>query len=152
MKKIFSIFMMAMLLLVSCSKNDDSNDNSNDDVYIKFTVNGQNYNYNPATGISLKTTFNGGEGVDNTYKFINLSLPNDYATGTYDIVLSDPNDLTTYNAYYESVGDNIDFEADSGTITITSIGSEYVTGTFNFSGDNNGTTVSVTNGSFRALR
>lgn len=149
MKQIFSLVILCTLFLTGCSSDDSSND-SDGDTYIRFTVNGQNYDYNPETIVSLITSINGNEGVDDTYKYISLTLPNNYTEGTYSFVLPDPNDVESYNAYYESEGENIYVDASSGSITITSVEAEYVSGTFSFSGDNGGSTISITNGSFRA--
>lgn len=149
MKQIFSLAILCTMFLTGCSSDDSSND-SGGDTYIRFTVNGQNYDYNPETLVSLTTNINGSEGVDDTYKYISLTLPNDYSEGTYSFVLPDPSDVDSYNAYYESEGEMIYVDANTGSITITSVDANYVSGTFSFSGDNGGSTVSITNGSFRA--
>jgi hypothetical protein len=44
-------------------------------------------------------------------------------------------------------------DASLGTMVITEVGEDFVEGTFSFSGtNNNGTTATVTNGRFRALK
>lgn len=151
MKKMVGLLLILLSFGITSCSSDDSNNNQGG-LYLRFTYNGQNYDYEPETITSLVTSINGTEGVDATYKFLSLTLPNDVTEGTYSITSPDPSDLEAFNAYYNSEGDAVDFDASSGTITITNIDSEYITGTFSFSGDNNGTTITITNGSFRAYK
>lgn len=76
-------------------------------------------------------------------------MPEEVTEGTYSFT-DTPSQLDTFNASYSSEGEAVYIDATSGTITITSVTDDYVKGTFSFSGDNEGTTVNVTNGEFRA--
>lgn len=150
MKKIFGLLTLFTLLLAGCS-SDSGGSSEGSGTFIKFTVNGQNYNYEPETISSNKTLIQGYAGSDTTLKRISLWLPNDVSTGTYSVT-DTPSDLDTYNAAYSSEGESINMDATSGTITITSITEDYIVGTFSFSGDNGGSTLTITNGQFKADR
>ncbi|WP_136668685.1 DUF6252 family protein [Flavobacterium sp. H122] len=148
MKKIIGLLAIFTLILSGCSSDGDGSDN-NSSTYIKFKVNGQSYNYEPETIVSLKTLVDGYTGNGNTLKRISLWMPNEVATGTYPIT-DTPSDVETYNASYSSEGESIYIDGTSGTITITSVTDDYIKGTFSFSGDNEGATVNITNGEFKA--
>ena len=147
MKKLFALLTVFTLILTGCSSDSEG---SETEIYLKFKVNGQNYNFDPETLTSMKKLVRGDQGGDNEYKSISLWMPEEVTEGTYSF--SDtPSDLETFNASYSSAGEDIYIDATSGTITITSVTDDYVKGTFSFSGDNEGTTVNVTNGEFKAF-
>lgn len=146
MKKLFGLLAVFTLILTGCSSDSEGSESG---TYLKFKVNGQSYNYDPETLISLKRLVRGDQGADATYKSISLWMPEEVTEGTYSFT-DTPSQLDTFNASYSSEGEAVYIDATSGTITITSVTDDYVKGTFSFSGDNEGTTVNVTNGEFRA--
>ncbi|MDP2159137.1 MAG: hypothetical protein Q8K02_01535 [Flavobacterium sp.] len=148
--KFFAIPLVVLLFSVFTGCSSDDSSNSNSSLFIKFTHNGIQYNFeDPFTTTSLSKNIRYFEGSDETFIDISLWMPLVSTTGTFNITDS-PSDVSTYNASF-TLGDDLDVDADSGTITITSVSSDYIQGTFSFSGTTfEGTPVSVTNGSFRA--
>lgn len=151
MKKIIGLLTVLTLILVGCSSDSEGSSNNNYETYIKFKINGQSYNYEPETIVSLKTLVHGYTGNDNTLKRISLWMPNEIKKGTFTIT-DTPSDEDTYNASYTSEDESIYIDGTSGTITITSVSDDYIKGTFSFNGSNEGTTVNITNGEFKADR
>lgn len=157
MKKLsYIIFALFSLILVACSSDDSSsnNNNSTDELYLKFTVNGQNYDFEPETLNSLQKLIMGQKETSSIITRLSLWMPSTPTIGSHNITDDTPSDAnitTLHNAEFY-VGDDT-YTATSGTIVITELNSDIVKGTFNFvAEDINGVTVSVTNGSFRADR
>lgn len=119
--------------------------------YIRFTVNGQSYDFEPSTLTSLSKLIMGVDNHNDINTRISLWMPLDANLGSHDITNQ------TTSEYYNAdvwLGDD-KYTSTSGTLTITEIVTEdedeYILGTFNFTGVNfTGETVTVTNGSFRA--
>ncbi|GGD27890.1 hypothetical protein [Flavobacterium orientale] len=146
--KFFALPLLALLVLFTGCSSDDSN--SSDNLFIKFTHNGVNYNFvDPFTTTSLSKNIRYFEGSDDTFVDISLWMPLVSEEGTFTIT-DTPFDVESYNANF-SLGQDLNLDATAGSITITSVDSEYIQGTFTFSGTSfEGEDVVVTNGSFRA--
>lgn len=159
MKKLSCLLLVLFSLsFISCSSDDatpiDDINNPDDTLYIKYTLNGQQYEFEPETLTSLQILVRGDGEVAGVYNSISLWMPTSPAIGSHPITDAFPTDAniaTLYNANVW-VGSEI-VDAATGTMVITEVSEEYVKGTFSFSGTNdNGTTATVTNGSFRALK
>ena len=157
MKKLSYLFLVLFSLsFIACSSDDDSSGDGGGDnsLYIKYTVNGVNYEFEPATITSLQKLIMGEQEINSVYNRISLWMPVTPTVGSHAITDETPNDTnleTLHNAELW-VGDAT-YTATSGTLVITELNDDYVKGTFTFTGeDENGVTISVTNGSFRAYR
>lgn len=156
MKKLSYLFLVLFSLsFIACSSDDNSSgDGGEDSLYIKYTVNGVNYDFEPATITSLQKLIMGKQEINSVYNRISLWMPVTPTVGSHAITDETPNDTnleTLHNAELW-VGDAT-YTAISGTLVVTEMDNEYLKGTFTFTGeDENGATVSVTNGSFRAYR
>lgn len=153
MKKLsYVFFVLISLCVISCSSDDNSS--NGDDLFIKFTANGTEYNFEPATLTSLSRLIMGDREINDVYTRISLWMPVTPVLGSHDITDDFPSDSnidTLYNANFW-LGDDT-YEATSGTFTLTQVSSEYLSGTFSFTATNDeGTTIEITNGSFRAFR
>lgn len=158
MKKLTGLlFLFLSLSLVSCS-SDDSGDTTNVDpvgsTYLKFNLNGQDYSFEPETMTTMQMLVRGDKHIDGVFHSISLWMPKVPTVGSHPITDAFPTDAninTLYNANVW-VGQEI-VDATSGTMVITEITENYIKGTFSFTGSNdNGTTATVTNGSFRSLK
>ncbi len=152
MKNLSCIFLILFsLTFINCSSDDSSNDQ--EEVYLRFTVNGQfQYSYEPETITSLQILIRGDEGMSDTFKSISLWLPTTFTEGSHLINDAPTSDEEAYTANYVSVPDGIDIQAASGTMIITSVSEEFIQGTFEFVGNNNGETITISNGEFKAYR
>ena len=162
MKKIFSlVFMLCAFSFVSCSSDDATTDQPivNPDpidttLYLKFSANGQAYSFEPETIGSLRKLIMGGIMENDSYTRLSLWMPVNPTIGTHQLVdatVTDANINTLYTADFW-IGDDV-FDATSGTVTITEIDSEYIKGTFSFTGTKDGgATTTISNGSFRAYK
>ncbi len=150
MKKIKLVF-VALLAIITFSCSSDSNSSNNDATYINFKVNGTQVNLiEPTTLTSLMASISATEDLGADIRSIIFTVPVDVTLGVHAITDASPSDLTAYSVNY-ALG-NIYVTATSGTMTITSIGAEYMEGTFSFTGVDNGTTYNVTEGTFRAYK
>ncbi len=155
MKKLsYLLLVLFSLSFVACSSDDNSSGNGgnqDDELYIRFTVNGQTYDFEPSTLTSLSKHIMGVDDFNDVNTRISLWMPLNPTLGSHAITDDFPSEDNpdVYNAEVW-LGDDI-IEGTSGTLIITEIDEEYIKGTFNFSGTNeDGQTVTVTNGSFRA--
>lgn len=144
MKKVIFSFVM-IFALFACSSDDDSSDNG-DDIFITFKANGTSYTMEPYTSKSMEIYIAADQGLDETYREIQLRMPVDFSSGSHPIV--DSYELEDYKASYTE-GD-ITIDGTSGTLHITSIDGEYIEGTFEFEGeDEEGTIYNITEGAFK---
>jgi hypothetical protein len=147
----FILLAIVAILTFSCSSSDSS---GSDSTYIRFKVNGGNQInlVDPATITSLMTSISASEDLGSDIRSIFFTIPVDVTTGAHAITDASGSDLTAYSVDY-SLG-NVYVTGTSGTFTITSIGSEYMEGTFSFTGVDSGTgaTYTITEGSFRAYK
>jgi len=154
MKKLLYLFLaLFSLSFVACS-SDSSVVNADDILYIKFTANGVNYDFEPETITSLRKLIAGNQEVGTVFTRLSLWMPVTPTVGSHALTNDTPTDanLGTLHIAELWVG-NDTYAATSGTLVVTEIDNEYIKGTFTFTGnDGNGVTISVTNGSFRALR
>jgi hypothetical protein len=150
MKKLLLLLVSILTMMLTACSSDDSNNNSTPNTpYIKFKADGVDHNYNPETLTSLQKLIRASVGEGDTYKEISLWMPVTPTVGTHDIVYNSGSDVDTYSAIYASSFDNR-YDAESGTLTITSIDDEYIRGTFSFTIDNDGTPIVITEGEFLA--
>lgn len=119
--------------------------------FIDFSVDSVDYGFEAYTADSMKRLVRGDKMVNDSLISISLWMPLDVGVGTYNITDPQGVDLEAYTANYTSIPDNINVDATTGTLEITNMTSTYFEGTFNFSGvDENGNTVEVIQGSFKA--
>ena len=149
MKKILSIAVILFTLL-SCSSDDSSSRSS--DTYIKFTINGTNYNFRDIiTAESGAITINGNNGTltNPGDTQLTLWLPLMLSNGTFDV---DDSFENPYQISFDSESLNFEFDfAELGTITITQSTGDYIKGTFTATITNsNDQTINITNGEFKA--
>ena len=154
MRKIqFALLALVAVFTLSCSSDDSAPANvpNNDATYINFKVNGVQSNMpEPSTITTLMASISNSEDLGSEIRSIFLTIPVDATVGTHAITDAPPSDLTAYSALY-SIGD-VSVDATSGTMNITSIGEEYMEGTFSFTGEFEGTTYTITEGVFRAYK
>ena len=146
MKKVARILTVIILSLTiySCNSDDEPADGSSDEIFVKFTANGQEFNFkDPASVGSLSFTINGQIGTETS---ITIWLPQEIEEGTFNFS-GDFFDDGDYKLNIESSTLDVDGWSETGSITIISITSEFVEGTFS---GNIGDT-SITNGSFRVF-
>jgi hypothetical protein len=148
-----SLLVFALILglgFQSCSSDDDSS--SNDETYIRFSIDGTDYNFTDIlTAESGVITLNGnnGEGFsDPGDTQLALWMPTVLSDGTFDV-------SNSFEAEYqvsftsESLAFDFDF-AESGTITLTQTSGEFIEGTFTATITNaDDTTITITDGEFR---
>lgn len=151
MKQIkFALLALIAGLTVSCSSSSSSG-SANDATYVNFKVNGTQVNLiEPATVTSLMANISASEDLGADIRTIMFTIPVDATLGTHQLTIASGSDLTAYSAEY-MLGD-ISVVASSGTFTITSIGDEYMEGTFSFTGEDGGTNYEITEGTFRAYK
>jgi hypothetical protein len=150
--------LLALLVVIglgmsSCS-SDDSNDSQDPETFIRYSIDGTNFNYedNIATVGSNNITINGQNGLseDDDYSFMSIWFPLGFTTGTYDFS-GDFFQDGDYKLNAEINVLDVDDWATLGSVTITSISSDYIRGTFTATvPDNNGGTVTIENGEFKA--
>lgn len=137
------------IITFSCSSDSSNANGGSDDTYINFKVEGEQFNI-----IEPSTITSGGAAVmaiNIQGQYMLLTMPIDAGVGTHAITELNSVDHTIYNATYSIDNENA-IAATSGTLTITSMGAEYMEGTFSFTGELDGTTYAVTDGEFRAYK
>jgi len=154
MKKLsYLLLLFFSLSLVSCS-SDDSSGTNEEELYLRFTVDGTNYNFDPETITSLSRLIEGNQENNSIFTRISLWMPVTPVVGSHSITDDLPNDDnidTLYNADFW-LGD-VTYTATTGTFEVTEFNNEYIKGTFSFTGeDENGNTKTISNGTFRAYR
>lgn len=149
----FVLLAIVAVLTFSCSSSG-SGSSSSDSTYIRFKVNGGSEirMENPGTITSMMASISATEDSGSDIRAIFFTVPVEVATGAHTITDASGSDLTAYSADY-SLGD-VYVTATGGTFTITSIGAEYMEGTFSFTGvdSDSGTTYNITNGTFRVYK
>lgn len=147
----FVLLAIVAVLTFSCSS---SSSGSSDSTYIRFKVNGgaQINLVDPSTITSMMASISASEDLGTDIRSIFFTIPVDATTGTHSITDASGSDLTAYSVDY-SFG-NIYVTGASGTFKITSIGAEYMQGTFNFSGvdSDTGATYTITDGTFKVYK
>ncbi|RAR50465.1 DUF6252 family protein [Flavobacterium lacus] len=155
MKNLFYLLIAVFTLSLTSCSSDDSSTNNDDELYVRFTLNGEQKEYmDPATITSLRRLILGDDMESAEYERISLWMPVVIETGTFTITSDTPTDANLETLYSANIwmGEEV-IDASTGTLVITDLDAEYVKGTFSFSGTNDeGTTVVVTNGTFRAYR
>lgn len=145
MKKIL-YFLGALLLLQSCKKNEVVNP---DHVEANVRINGNAYFITDASILRSTVPIFGNEyiniaGWNSLSSRLRITLPPNPHVGTFNIASGD------YMAsYYDGTNQTIYNSMDgSGTITIESITSSYIKGTFQFNCFNGSQVAEITRGSF----
>lgn len=159
----FSILVLSILAISSCSKNDDNEDNpAGGSEYLTAKVNGANYTGGSEHGDFITASVNSGtlsfQGTNNSGSGINFSIINYSGEGTY----ATGNELNNMNLiqYIEvspmgtwiSNGVLVPLGLEPGEIKVTKQTEDYVEGTFKFVGYNSQdeTTKTITEGKFKA--
>jgi len=152
-KKLLLVSLILTLITFSCTKTTEDNPSIVDELFIKYTANGVDYKYtDPVTASSSNMTINGqiaNSATDTDYSKISLWFPLGITTGTFDFT----GDVFTdgdYKLKLISNPLNIDGWATSGSVTITSISSEFIEGSFTATVSEDSSTVSITSGEFKA--
>ena len=148
----FALLAIVAVLAFSCSSSGSGS--SSDSTYIKFRVNGgaQINLVDPGTITSMKASISATEDLGTDIRFINFTVPVGVTTGAHAITDASGSDLTAYSVDY-SLGD-VYVVGTSGSFTITSIGAEYMEGTFSFTGTDSdtGAAYTITEGTFRVYK
>jgi len=152
----FSLLALVMIfsLSISSCSSDDSSDPQDEDTYIRFTIDGTQYNFTDiATAESLVITLNGnnGEGFSDTGDTqLSLWMPIVPENGTFDV---EDSFEATHQISFSSDPLGFDFDfAESGSITLTQTTGEYIVGTFTASITNDAAeTIVLENGEFKGL-
>lgn len=150
MKKILSIAVVLFTLL-SCSSDDSKS--SSQETYIRFSINGTNYEFNDIiTAESGLITINGNNGAGLTNPGdtqLELWIPTALENGTFAV--NDGFD-SEYLVSFTSEALNFDFDfAESGSITLTQTTGDYIKGTFTATVTNaDNTAITINNGEFKA--
>jgi hypothetical protein len=150
-----SILLLILPFFTSCSSDDDATNLPSGGTFIRYTVDGVNYEYsNIATAQSAGNTINGeiGDPGDANYTFISIWLPLDLQTGTFTFsgdVFQDGD----YKLNLESNPLNITDEwAVSGNVTLETINADVIAGTFTATiFDDDGNSITLENGEFDAV-
>lgn len=143
------------LLFISCSSDDDDNnpDSQNPETYIRFSIDGTNYEFTDVlTAESNVITLNGNNGsglTDPGDTGIALWLPLTISNGTFNVENSFD---AEYQISFTSESLSFDFDfAESGTITLTQSSGEFIVGTFTATVTNSdNTTITLEDGEFKA--
>lgn len=114
--------------------------------FLKAKIDGTMTNFVNVTVFHLMDTYRiAGTNTDNS---LSISVPDDITAGTYE--LGENLDGVTAG-YIPSFGADAYYSLPGGSITITSVSNGWISGTFNFTGEDfDGATVTVTEGSFNA--
>lgn len=159
LKKI-TILLFATLLWVSCASNDDNPDGSEGGEFLTAKVNGTNFSsFEDSIGASIGTGGAGDvlavQGSNTGGDYIRINLTSYTGIGTYTI----GNSITNVSSIaYGSVTPlgawTSTFDIGNGSVEITDDNSDFVEGTFSFTGINNSdnTTKNVTEGKFKAKK
>lgn len=150
MKKILFLFTIVISSL-GCKKNPT---HSRDQVNATITINGSNYSVLQDEYSSIVEKFTvpifGGDyigvtGWTSLNSKLNITLPTDISTGVHNIGSSG-----LYTALYYDGATQISYSSadGSGTISIESVTSNHIKGTFHFNCYNNTQVATVTDGNF----
>ncbi|HEX9978949.1 MAG TPA: DUF6252 family protein [Flavobacterium sp.] len=151
MKKFASLILVIIAAATFSCSDDDNDNNDNDDLYVRFTQNNIDYDMDdPLTAGSFNMAINGDTGSGNDLRRMVLFIPFNPTEGTHEVE-NDLFDETAYGARY-TIGEDVVAYATDGTITITDVNDEFVTGTFSFVMTDSETdaTYTISEGSFRA--
>lgn len=146
MKKVARILTVIILSLsiYSCSSDNETESDSSNEIFVKFTANGQEFNF--VDPISIGSAGISINGQIDTGTSVTIWMPSSLSEGTFNFS-GDFFEEGDYKLNVESSALEIDGWSETGSVTITSITSEYIEGTF--SGNIGGK--AITNGSFRAF-
>lgn len=151
-KNTFILFTLLVCLLSSCS-DPLNNGMSSDDFHLTITIDGTEYITNNSRVSFAPDVVGGlynitGTGLNNENSWITLNLASPTSEGTFTV--QEPN-VTLFYTTRSSVWGASE-QSGSGTINITKNTSEYMEGTFSFTGSNpaDQTSREFINGSFKA--
>jgi hypothetical protein len=157
--KILKINLLSLIVILSfglssCSSDDDNSGSQDPETFIRFTINGTDYDFRDIlTAESGVITLNGnnGSGLTNPGDTqIGLWMPLTLTNGSFDV---EGGFSADYQVSFTSDALSFDFDfAESGTMTLTQTTGEYIEGTFTATVTNDdNTTISIENGEFKAL-
>lgn len=143
----------ASMTFSSCSKDDAKDETVQSATFIKFSIDGSDYDFkdiiSAQSDISMTLNGNNGEGITNAGDIqITVYFPAEPVKGTFDFEGTFGVDhKLSFSS--ESLGFDFDF-AESGSVTITEITDDYISGTFTATiTAEDETTITVTNGAFK---
>lgn len=135
------------LFSLSCSSDDDSS-NDQSDIFFNFKIDGEQVNISGDEDVyvsnSLVKAINGDDFANQ--RFITLRTPLDVTTGTYEITGNFNDDFTASFLMNDFSTSN-----ESGTITITEVNDNIISGTFSFTATLDGEEINITEGEFSAF-
>ena len=146
---LLAVMVISSCLLVNCSSDSSSNNGggTSGTFYLKFKVNGTSVAFqNPDVINSLSKAING---YTTSEKSLTLYLPLNVTTGSYTIT-HEPSNENSYGASYVDFANDESSDNETGTLIVTEVNADVIKGTFSFTGTNQGTTYSITDGEFRA--
>lgn len=157
MKRIKTILVAVIIIITStvfqsCSSDDNDDNPSTPETYIRFTINNTNYEFTDIiTAASNSITLNGNNGagiLDAGDTQLAVWLPLTVNTGTFQITGSFDD---THKISFTSASLAFDFDfANNGSITITEATSQFITGTFTATVTNsNNEEISIASGEFK---
>ncbi len=161
-KQIFKLafLLFAMVTLNACSSDGSGSDDNTDpdpdptaEKFITFKYNNTVYTLdNPSTFIDTKREVRGNQGINAQYKKLSLWMPTNVTLGAHPVTY-DPTNDNSYEIHFVSQAEGLYFDANSGTINITVITDTTIEGTFQGTEtDEEGNTITISEGSFRAYR
>lgn len=159
----FSILLLGVLTINSCSKNDDNGDKPGENSeYLTAKVNGSNYTGGSEHGDFISATISSGvlvfQGTNNSGSGINFTIVNYTGEGSYktgdhieNMNLIQYVEVSPMGAW-SSNGVLTELGLEPGEINVTKQTNNHVEGTFKFVGFNpqDESTKSITEGKFRA--
>lgn len=156
MKKLLYVFaIISFASFTSCSNNSD--DDPINGFYFRYTINQVPTEFSESEitvepGVLNRTEIDATKrevGTGNIIERLTISVPQNYAVGTYPISGAGSSD--SFAIWYASeitTGAN-NSTSTGGTVVITSVDNGFIEGTFSTEGGHGMTNVILTNGSFR---
>ena len=153
MKKISAIILaLCLFILSNCSSDDPVPVDETPEIYLKFFANNQQFIFEPETFTSLQKLINGYIFANDSITRVSLWMPVSPSVGTHqlqNVSATTTNIDTLYSASFW-LEDDV-FVATTGSITISDIDTDYIKGTFSFTGtSSDGATITISNGTFIA--
>lgn len=157
-QKIFFMLLLAIPLLFNGCKKDDDTKTTNEYV-MTATINGTEMTFNAFVYTYDGSLYNAwsiqGTGPAPDYASISIYVDSleFHGVGTYSIPSADGNVINTADYIPSTKTYATDYSTNSshtGQLTISSMDASTVSGTFSFTAEDGGSTVTVTNGTFKA--
>lgn len=153
----FIFLVVTFTLFISCSHSSSDEEIINPTPtptanFINYSYLGVAYSNVPDVFDGTKKEVRGSQGINLQYKKLSLWMPLNPTVGTHPIVY-DPTNTNSYELHFVSQSEGLYLDVTSGTITITSVTTTTIEGTFNCTGlDGSSNSVAISNGSFKCKR